>query len=159
MIVVADSSPLIVLANIGHVEILPRLFGEVIIPPQVESEVLAASHVDAASKLIASKPAWLSVQAPSANPTIPSLGAGETAAINLAEELRADLLLIDEVRGRNAAVTRKIRISGTIGVLELAASENLLDLKDAFERIKQTDFWISHQLLDDRLKLHQKRSS
>lgn len=35
MIVVADSSPLIVLVNIGHIEILPALFHEVFIPPQI----------------------------------------------------------------------------------------------------------------------------
>jgi hypothetical protein len=38
-------------------------------------------------------------------------------------------------------------------VLELAAEQRLLDLEDAFARLKKTDFWISPQLLDERLKL------
>lgn len=40
-------------------------------------------------------------------------------------------------------------------MLERAADEKLLDLKDAFDRVKKTDFWIAHMLLDDRLKLRQ----
>jgi hypothetical protein len=38
-------------------------------------------------------------------------------------------------------------------VLELAADQRLLDLQDAFSRLKNTDFWISPQLLDERLRL------
>jgi predicted nucleic acid-binding protein len=79
---------------------------------------------------------------------------GEVAAISLALELHADLLLIDEVLGRKAAAARSIRFTGTIGILELAADKGLIDLKEAFERVKKTDFWISHELLDTRLRLY-----
>jgi predicted nucleic acid-binding protein len=51
-----------------------------------------------------------------------------------------------------------MRIAGTIGILELAATRQLLDLAEAFGRIKQTDFWISHELLDRRLSLYQSRN-
>jgi hypothetical protein len=44
-------------------------------------------------------------------------------------------------------------------VLERAAESRLLDLKDAFERVKKTDFWISHKLLDQRLELYRHRSA
>lgn len=64
------------------------------------------------------------------------------------------MLLIDEVRGRKAAADRNIPFTGTVGVLELAAEQRLLDLQDAFERVKKTDFWISPQLLDERLKYY-----
>ena len=39
MLVVADSSPLIVLIHIGHVEILSQLFGTVLIPPAISAEL------------------------------------------------------------------------------------------------------------------------
>lgn len=82
---------------------------------------------------------------------------GEASAISLALEVRADVLLIDEVLGRKAAVARDIHITGTIGILEQAADHNLLDLKDAFDQIKNTDFWISHDWLDARPELYLRR--
>jgi predicted nucleic acid-binding protein len=157
MLVVADSSPLIVLTNIGHLDILPKLFDQVLIPPETASELAQSNRPIAVRGFIRSAPSWLSIKSPAKIHPIPSLQAGETAAIYLAQELRADLLLIDETRGRKAALDRNIPITGTIGVLERAADSQLLDLKDAFDRVKQTDFWISHELLDERLRLHQQR--
>jgi predicted nucleic acid-binding protein len=72
-------------------------------------------------------------------------------------ELRADLVLIDERQAYREAVARKLNAVGTVRVLERAAAERLLDLKDVFDRLKQTDFWISHKLLDERLTLFQKQ--
>jgi predicted nucleic acid-binding protein len=157
MLVIADSSPLIVLANIGAIEVLPSLFGQVTIPPQVAAELSQGNRPKVVQDLIANKPAWLNVQSPSVNEQIPLLQEGEIAAINLAREMKADLLLIDEIEGRKAAAARKIPLTGTIGVLEMAAKANLLDLKEAFEKVKQTDFWISPKLLDERLKIYQRR--
>ena len=82
---------------------------------------------------------------------------GETEALSLAIELHADLILIDERRAYREAVARKLNAVGTVGVLERAAAEKLLDLNDAFDRLKQTDFWISHKLLDERLRLFQRQ--
>jgi predicted nucleic acid-binding protein len=49
MLVVADSSPLVVLTMIGHVEKLPRLFGQVIIPPEVSVQVHPSNRPQAVS--------------------------------------------------------------------------------------------------------------
>jgi predicted nucleic acid-binding protein len=153
MLVVADSSPLILLVNISHVEILPTLFGQVVIPPEVSAELRHLARPQAVRAFIASRPSWLLEQSPTAINPIPSLHAGELAAISLAQELKADLLLIDDARGRQAAAERGIPLTGTVGVIEFAADRGLLDLDDAFSRMKKTDFWISHQLLDERLRL------
>jgi predicted nucleic acid-binding protein len=153
MLVVADSSPLVVLVKIEHVLVLPTLFGEVTIPPQVGAELRAGNRPSAVRGFIAACPPWLVERTPTAVEPIAALHAGELAAISLARELKADLLLIDELEGRKAAADRNIPLTGTIGVLELAADRGLLDLANAFESVKQTDFWISHDLLDERLKL------
>jgi predicted nucleic acid-binding protein len=154
MLVVADSSPLILLINIGHIDVLPRLFGQVVIPPEVSAELHQSNRPRAVHDFIASHPAWLLERVPTAIEPIPALHAGELAAISLAQELKADLLLIDDVCGRKAAADRHIPFTGTIGVLELAADRGLLDLRDAFGRVKKTDFWISDGLLDERLSLY-----
>lgn len=157
MIVVADSSPFIVLISIGHINVLPKLFGQVVVPTEVSAELLQSNRPQAVRDFMASCPSWLLERVPAAIKEIPALHAGELAAISLAQELKADLLLIDEAHGRKAAADRHIPVSGTIGVIELAAEQGLLDLHDAFARVKQTDFWISHQLLDERLQLYSAR--
>jgi predicted nucleic acid-binding protein len=81
------------------------------------------------------------------------LHAGESSAISLAAEVGADWLLIDETKGRRAAGDRNIPFVGTVGVLELAATKHLVDLRDVFDRLNKSDFWISPKLLNERLKL------
>lgn len=157
MLVVADSSPLIVLVNIGHVDVLAMLFGQVVIPPAVAQELSSPARPQAVREFAAQPPAWLSVQRPSIVLQIPELHPGETEALSLALELHADLILIDERKAYREAVARKLNAVGTVRVLERAAADGMLDLRDAFDRIKRTDFWISHKLLDERLKLFQQQ--
>lgn len=157
MLVVSDSSPLIVLINIGHIGLLPKLYDRIVIPPVILQELLKATRPEVVRLFATNPPAWLVIQSPQQVAFIPSLHAGETAAINLAEELGADLLLIDESCGRKAAEIRGLRYTGTIGILETAAEANLLDLASAFERIKRTDFWVSSAFLDEQLKLYLSR--
>lgn len=152
MLIVADSSPLIVLIEIGHIEILRDLFIEVIVPPQVLDELRSSRRPKPIRDFVRSLPQWISERAPSVVEPIPHLHPGESAAIALATELNADLLLIDELEGRRVAFERRIPLTGTIGVLELAADRRLLDLRQAFERVKASSFWISERLLDQRLR-------
>jgi predicted nucleic acid-binding protein len=157
MLVVADSSPLIALISISHIEILPQLFGTVIIPLAVGAELRDAKRPQAIRSFIERPPTWLIERSPKTIESFPLLDAGEAAAISLALEMKAELLLIDESLGRRTATARGIQIAGTIGIIERASDQNLLDLKDTFDRIKKTDFWISHEFLDVRLRLHLER--
>ena len=78
---------------------------------------------------------------------IPALHPGGNRGVEgLAIELNADLILIDERKAYRQAVALKLNAIGTIRLLERAAAEGLLDLQDAFERVKQTDFWISPRI-------------
>ena len=155
MLVIADTSPLILLVTIGHIEILPRLFGRVAVPPAVVRELSGSSRSEAVQDWITSSPEWLEIRQPQFLLSIPKLHAGETEALSLAVELHADLLLVDERRAFKEAVSRNINAVGTIRVLERAAAEGMLELADAFAKVKHTDFWISHKLLDARLAMYQ----
>lgn len=159
MIVVADTSPLVALVNIGHVEILPRLFGEVLIPPAVLAELLSPSRPPGVRFFAQQPPPWLEVRAPARVEVAPGLHAGESEALNLAAEVHADLVLLDEKEGRRVAIERHLLVAGTIGVLERAASEGLLDLREAFDRLQATDFWVNSALLEARLAAHEQRPS
>jgi predicted nucleic acid-binding protein len=153
MLVVADTSPFIVLIATGDLNVLPRLFNELIVPPEVIAELGGPNRSAEIRDFAAALPAWIVVRSASRVTAIPSLDLGETAAICLATELQADAILIDERRGRNAARTRGLRPLGTVGVLELAAFEGLLDLKQAFERLRRTNFWVTADFLDNRLRV------
>lgn len=153
MIVVADSSPLIALINIAHVDVLPGLFTRIVIPPEVHRELLDSRRPDEIRSFAATLPDWLEVRTPIATVAIKGLLPGESSAISLALELGADRLVIDEAAGRHAATSWGIIVVGTIGILIAAAQRRLVDLERAFERLKSTDFWISPRFLDEQLTL------
>jgi predicted nucleic acid-binding protein len=82
-----------------------------------------------------------------------ALDAGERAAIMLALSMHADLILIDERKGTQAAIRKGFEVAGTLGVLCLAARRGLINLAESFDRLKRTNFryrqHIRDQLLDE----------
>lgn len=157
VIVVSDTSPFVVLVKIGRVELLPALFGTVVVPPDVMAELAGSKRPEAVRAFATSPPAWLEVRAPAEVPEIAGLQVGESAAIALAQELRADRIVIDEARGRREATARNLRVVGTLGLLEIAAEKKLVDLGRVFDELKGTDFWVSARLLDNRLAAFRER--
>src|SRR5277367_5029634 len=141
MLVIADTSPLIGLLKIGHVDVLPKLYGSVVIPPQVAAELASPRRPHEIQAFIATPPSWLSIRAPSTVENIEGIDLGELAAISLARELNADLLLIDETKGREAAIARHIRTARLAAVLFEAAKLGILpDLKNAYDKLRTTNF-------------------
>jgi len=159
MIVVADTSPLIVLTKINRLHVLQTLFETVTVPKVVADELLSEKGPKEIRERFINAPAWLVIRQQNSSEQIRGLDAGESAAIVLATELNAALLVIDETKGRVEAKRRNLAITGTIGVLERAAEMGLIDLSQAFDEIRKTDFWISPELLDERLRLHRQKKS
>lgn len=149
-IVVADAGPLRYLVLIGHVYVLPRLFGAVSVPATVGDELRHPNAPDAVRAWVASPPPWFVVHPDPVQPapTLRRLDPGEHAAIALAHALAAGLLLIDDRAGVAAARERGFRVTGTLGVLVEAASQNLLDLTSAFAALRGTNFHHAPALLD-----------
>jgi predicted nucleic acid-binding protein len=154
MIVVADATPLRYLVLIGEAQILSVVFGEVLIPPAVFEELSQGGTPEAVRQWVARRPGWLQVRAPQVSSTsFPVvLGAGERDAISLAEELKADVLLVDDWQARREAARRNLAIQGTLGLLEAAAARGLLSLPEVFARLRTTNFRVSEELIQIMLK-------
>jgi predicted nucleic acid-binding protein len=105
-LVIAHTGPLNYLIEIGHIELLPRLFEKVAIPTAVRAELSNSLAPLPVRLRIVTPPLWLEIHETAGLPCISGLDAGEAAAIALAEFLRADLLLIDEREGFRAAKAR-----------------------------------------------------
>jgi predicted nucleic acid-binding protein len=155
MIVVADTSPINYLLLIEQIDLLPCLFEKIIIPDVVQDEMAVPFAPTLLQQWIANPPDWLLVQTVNhVDATLNFLDPGEQAAITLAQQLPADLLIIDERLGRRMAMERKIAVIGTIGILDDAASQGLIDITEAIHRLQQTNFRISQRiiqaLLDNR---------
>lgn len=132
MIILSDTSVITNLAAIQQIQLLPLLYEKVTIPEavyrelvEVKSEVPGTSDVQTAQ--------WIEVRAVQNRGTVEQLqneaklDAGESEAIALALEINADLLLIDERRGRAEANRLGIRITGLLGVLIEAKRRNLIE--------------------------------
>ena len=141
MIVVADTSPLNYLVTIGHDDLLPKLFGAIVIPPAVLEELSDPDAPEAVRRWAAVRPDWLHIQA-AAGDILPirNLGQGESEGIALALQLNADLILIDDAEAREEAEKRKLTVTGTLGVLRLAGIQNLVDLQEIIEKLLSTKF-------------------
>ena len=153
--VVADTGPIHYLVLIGHIEILPALFERVTIPSVVRAELARTEAPDAVRNWIQTAPEWLEVYGDPCSPfddaSLESLDDGERAALALAASLGADLVLMDDREGVRVARSKGFRVIGTLRVLDLGARRGLLDLADAFERLKRTNFRYRQELLDELL--------
>jgi predicted nucleic acid-binding protein len=149
MLVVTDSSPLHYLVLIGAIEVLPTLYSRMIVPPIVVEGLSHPRTPQAVRVWIAQPPAWLEVKQPlqSYDPTLLNLDAGESQAILLAQELGADLLLIDEEDGRREARQRSLTVLGTLGIRARAAEQELQDLPVALARLRATNFRMTDTMI------------
>jgi len=156
--VLSDSSPLITLAEIGLLDLLPKLYETVMITPQVYAEVVVGGAGLAGSSQI-SMAGWIDVN-PVQNPADLAaaqqrygLGAGELSVIVLALELKADILLIDDRDARKVARQQGLFVLGCIGILHEAFDRSLLsDLREAYRALLASGAYIHPTLLENILK-------
>lgn len=149
MIVIADTTPIRYLVLLGYADFLPRLYGEVIIPTAVFDELTSAGSPEKVRHFMATKPDWLELR-PLSKPVSPALleilDRGESEAIELAIEISAGLILIDERLGRSVAEQHGLEYMGTLGLLQNAASQGLVDLRVALDELERANFYFSAEL-------------
>jgi len=142
MIVVSNSSPLIAFSRIGKLGLINELFGTIMIPREVFSELTIKGHEFGQN--------WIDVRPVANKSLVKSLGLrldrGESAAIALASELEADLLLMDERPGRRIAEYMEIEVAGTVALLVKLTRAGKIDIKEELDNLIRNDFWLSKKL-------------
>lgn len=155
MIVVSDTTPLSELAKAGQLNLLREVFGRVIIPEEVYREVTAGVHPGA---IAVPQATWIEVRSVSDPQKVyeiqvtRKLHLGECAAMILAEDLDADFLLIDDLSARIEAISRKLPVIGTIGILLLAKQRGLIpNVKEVLDALIAGGKRVSQKLYQQAL--------
>lgn len=154
MVVVSNSSPLIALSRIGKLEILRKLYHKIVIPKAVEKEIVS----DPLKEFNLGKLPWIEVKSlrhPLCVEILSAdLGLGESEALSLGLELKADLILLDEVAARAIAESIGLRFTGTLGMLLKAKEKKFIQsVKELIEQLILCEFRVSDQLYKDILAL------
>lgn len=137
---VVNSTPLIALSLIGQLDLLPALFDEILIPASVYEEVVLHGRGRPGAREIA-QAEWLTVRnletASPLPPELLGLDQGELDVILLAQEVKADWVLIDEKLARKIARAMGLQIKGTLGVLLLAHRVGHISREEGLEAVQE----------------------
>jgi len=156
-VVVSDTSPLHYLILCGAETTLPRLFSQVVIPPTVLRELQQPNTPEPVRQWASSLPPWAIVQKPKELHLALDVDAGELEAICLAQEIKADAILMDDRAGRSAAIQCGLAVIGTVGLLEQAAAQGLLDLPQVMDRLRKTNVRLDSRLIQTALERDEAR--
>ena len=125
--VIANTTPLIALANIDRLELLHELYGTIIVPQAVVDEIIS----EPAKQRVRSA-TWIKVEAiqdPSQKDIFRArLHAGEVEVMILAREQNADLVIMDDNAAKKTAKFLGLNVTGTLGILLKAKKEGYLEM-------------------------------
>lgn len=149
--VVCNTSPLLYLHQIRHLDLLRKLYRQLVVPSAVDEELAAgrAQGVDvpALSDLPWIELRWVSPRA--VDPSVKKLGAGEAAVITLGLQIQPSLLILDDQTGRRAAAASGLTFTGTLGVLIKAKRDRLIEaVSPILEQLSKTTMWLTEDLLE-----------
>lgn len=151
--VVSNTTPIISLLKLSKLELLRDLYNEISIPFAVFQEIDAGRNKAYYQDL--SKIDWIriiEIQDKKALKYFLDLDLGEAEAIVLANEIGADLIVIDEKLGRFHAKHSDLKVTGTIGILLKAKSNGLIiSIKPLLQELIDKDVWISETLMNEIL--------
>lgn len=142
--IISDTSCLIILANIGELELLHRTYGQI------------TTTIEIAEEFGNALPSWIEIKAASdklkQRILTLQIDNGEASAIALAIELGNSILILDDYKARKVAEKLGIEITGTIGVIIKAKLKGLINsVKPLIEKINQTNFRLSEAIITKAL--------
>lgn len=158
MVVVSDTTPIITLIKIGQLNLLKQIFGKVIIPNAVYQELIQNQNYPEEVACI-QKAEFIEVYNVNNREAVDSacrintdIHIGECEAVMLYKELDADLLMMDEINGREFARNNGVtRIMGTIGIISYAINHDYMIKEEAYScitQMKKHRRWISRTLFN-----------
>ncbi|MEH2959216.1 DUF3368 domain-containing protein [Candidatus Merdisoma sp. JLR.KK006] len=154
MIVISDTTPILSLLKAGKLDLLKILYQKVVVPEAVYDELTANADYEDERKAILHC-SFLSVEkvsnAESVNilRNVTGLDAGESESLILYGEKKADLLLLDERKGRGVAKKMSVQYVGTLGVLMQAFDEGIVtaeEIRKILEILLASDIRLSRKL-------------
>ena len=159
MIVISDTTPLISLMKIESLNILEKMYKEIIIPKAVYDELII--NMDYQSEIdIIQNCRFLQTKIVKENLSVSllqkqlKLDLGESEAIVLANNIDADLIIIDERKARRIAKDIGLNVTGTLGILVEAKQRGLVkELKPLLDKLIKNDIRIGKKLYQDILEL------
>jgi predicted nucleic acid-binding protein len=154
--VVVNTTPIITLALIGQLDLLQHLYGEVVIPLAVQAEVLAGGSggIGVAELQEANWIRTVSMQDPRRADLLSDLDRGEAEVIALAQELNAELVIIDERLARHHAKRLGLTLTGTLGVLLKSKERGFVPaVGPLLDQLRQGGIWLDDALIAEVLRL------
>ena len=156
MLVVSDTSVLSALAQLKLLHLLHELFDEITLTHCINDECLREGAPKQLIEFLKSTPPWILVvpDPPVTDSRLIKLDPGKASALSLALLHRDDVLVImDEQRGRKAAVDLDLVVTGLIGILVVGANEGLINFESTIKQLRETNFWIADSVIDSGRKL------
>jgi uncharacterized protein len=152
LIVIADAGPIIHLSRIGRIDLLPILYERLLIPAAVYAEVIQSGRGLTGSRELEGAP-WVEIVEEVPDPEMLArlrsrIDAGEAAAICVAHDRRADLILSDDREARALALENGFRVQGTLGILlEAKQRGHVSHLSPLLRELKAKKTWLSESLI------------
>jgi len=150
-----DAGPLIALARVQGLALLPRLFSQVLATDEVVQECVAPPERSEGHVIRAALAAgWITqAAAPAHRPQHPGLGGGEASTLALALQ-RSSAVLVDDRLARRVAVELGLQVVGSLGVLIAAKRRGLLaGIRPSLEGLAGSGYFLSDALLLEALSL------
>lgn len=162
MIVVSDTSCISNLYQIGQLNLLTKLFKEILITPFVFNE-LSIFHADNLLNELKSfniKVHSISDSSITSKIAESGIDAGDAEAIALSLELKALFLIIDEKEGKKVAQQYGVNTIGILGVILLSKEKRLIEkARPVFDQLRNRSFYFSNSLYMFLLKQAKEESN
>ncbi len=153
--IISNTTPIITLLTISKLELLKEIYGNIIIPKGVFEEIEEGKNKSYYTDLL--KIEWIEIKTITDKEPLKylhDLDKGESEVIVLANEIKADLVIIDEKLGREYAEYFNLKVTGTIGILLKAKELGLIkEVKPLLNKMSEKGIWLNSKLIEKVLHI------